>query len=180
MRFFAAIGIMMGFASSTFAEQFADATINGTASVAAQVAVTAGTPLDFKNVTPGVAKTINFINGVTAGTITGSETTGHFFISKGANTQVTLEFTTLPTALVGTSSTLLIAYTAQLFKASTTPHPISNPTEGDKVTVSNALTTAPYYATDAFQLDLGGTVSPVDAQVAGTYQSEITLTATYN
>ena len=184
MKFLAAIGIMMGFAPSTFAQQSDDATIQGVAAVTAQVVVTAGTSLDFKNVTPGVAKTIGFTENVTAGTTTGSETTGHFTITKGANTQVTLEFTTLPTTLAGTGGalgeTLPITYTAQLYKLATAVHPIAAPAEGNTVPVINASTTAPYYATSSFQLDLGGTVSPINAQVAGTYQSDITLTATYN
>ena len=183
MKFFAVLALT-GFASSAFAQQSDDATITGVAAVTAQVVVTAGTPLDFNNVTPGVAKTINFVETVTAGTATGSETTGHFTITKGANTQVTLAFTTLPTTLAGTGGasgeTLPISYTAQLFKAATTAHPIAAPAQGNTVPVINASTTAPYYATNAFQLDLGGTVSPVNAQVAGTYQSDITLTATYN
>jgi hypothetical protein len=56
--------------------------------------------LDFKNVTPGVAKTIGLTNNVAAGIATGEETTGVFTVNKGADTQVTLGFD-LPTILIG-------------------------------------------------------------------------------
>jgi hypothetical protein len=180
-KFFAALVIMMGFTMGAMAQQNANAVIAGKANVAAQVAVAKVTDLDFKNVTPGVDKTINFVSVVTAGIATGFESTGQWTITKGANTQVTLAFTTLPTTLAGPSAaTLPIAYTAQLSKAATVAHPISTPIEGNTVSVANSSTTQPYYATDAFQLDLGGTVSPGAAQTSGAYTADITLTATYN
>lgn len=187
MKFLFALALMMGFGLSAFAQvtpQSDNADIKGLANVVAQVAVTKFSDLDFKNVAPGVVKTINFVNTVTAGTTNGGETTGRFDITKGANTQVTLEFTALPTSLDGTGgasgNTLPISYTTQLFKESTTAHPIAPPAQGNTVIVQNSSTTAPYYATDAFQLDLGGTVTPATTQVAGAYEGVITLTATYN
>ena len=186
MKFLATIAIMLGFVlNANAAGQTASGNILGKANVAAQVAVTGGTPLDFKNITPGVPKTIGFTNNVTAGTVTGSETTGHFTITKGVNTQVTLSFTTLPTTLAGKAGgtavgeSLPIAYTAQLSKNSDI-HSIAPPVQGNTVPVSNILTTIPFYAAADFQLDLGGTVSPISTQVAGDYESTITLTATYN
>jgi len=187
MRFLATLAIMLVFVmSANAAGQSSNANILGKANVAAQVAVSAGTPLDFKNVTPGIVKTIGFTENVTAGTVTGSETTGHFTITKGVNTQVTLAFTALPTTLNGIATTategktLPVAFTAQLFKAATAVHPIAAPAQGNTVVVLNASTTAPYYAAASFQLDLGGTVTPDGAQTAGDYESTITLTATYN
>jgi len=188
IKFFAALMVMMGFAMSTKAvdPQSANANIVGKASVAAQVTVAKVTDLNFMNVAPGVVKTINFSSAVTAGTANGGETKGQFVITKSANTQVTLDFTTLPTSLAGKTGTdtetktLPISYTAQLFKTATAVHPIAAPEEGNTVPVVNASTTAPYYATDAFQLDLGGTVTPATNQTAGDYESTITLTATYN
>lgn len=185
MKMMAVMAVMMGFAFSAMGQQSHYADIVGTASVTAQVSVAKGSDLDFKNVTPGVAKTIDFTNTVTAGTPTTGEKTGRFDITKGANTQITLAFTTLPTDLAGTGDAineeLSIEYTAQLFKdGEIAPHPIATPAQGNTVVVQNSSTTAPYYAASSFQLDLGGTVSPDEAQKAGTYSGTITLTATYN
>jgi hypothetical protein len=173
--------MVLGFAVGAKAQQSSNATIAGKAKVAAQVAVAKVTDLDFKNVTPGVVKTIGFTNNVTAGIANTGETTGQWTITKSENTQVTLAFTTLPIALDGPSSaTLPITYTAQLSKASTTVHPISAPAQGNTVIVANSSTTQPYYATDSFQLDLGGSVTPAANQTSGDYSANIVLTATYN
>lgn len=186
INFFTVLTILIGFAVNTMGQgQSANANITGKANVAAQVTVTKVTDLDFKNVTPGVQKTINLLGVVTAGTITGGETQGQWTITKGTKTRVTLAFTVLPTALAGIVSTptdgktLPIAYTAQLSKSGIDAYAIPAPSQGNTVDVSQAL--APdYYNTDTFQLDLGGTVSPVTNQTAGDYASTITLTATYN
>ena len=179
--YFAALVIMTGFATSAVAQQSDDAFITPKAIVTAQVAVTAGTSLEFKNVTPGVDKTINFAGNVTAGTATGSETAGHFTITKGANTQVTLGLSDLTVDLAGkagdpnASSTLPITYTHRLTGLAS-DYTITTPAS---FVLSQAL--APdYYAASTFTLDLGGTVSPINAQAAGEYSTTITLTATYN
>lgn len=187
MKFLATVAIMLGFVLNANAVgQSSNASITGKANVAAQVGVTAGTSLDFKNVTPGIVKTIGFTGNVLAGITTTGETSGHFTITKGTNTQVDLTFTTLPTALAGIAATatagktLPIVFTAQLSKGAATVHSISSPVQGTNVVVASASTTGPYYATDEFQLDLGGSVTPAGTQTAGDYESTITLTATYN
>ena len=185
MKMFAAIALAMGFVSGAMAQgQSKAATIVGKAIVSTQVEVTAGTPLDFKNVAPGVTKTIIFNGSVTAGTATTGETAGHFFITKGVNTNVTLNFTALPNKLVGINDAagefLDITYTAQIYKSTLTAYSLGTPTAASSFSIENSGSTAPYYATDVFQLDLGGSVSPLSTQLAGDYQSDITLTATYN
>lgn len=180
MRFFAALAVMMGFAMSANAQTI----IKAKAEVVAAVTVTAGTPLDFKNVAPGVTKTIDLNNTVApATTATGGETTGYWTITKGAKTQVTVSINTAANPdLISGSNKLPIAYTGQLR--------IGEAAASDKVvfpiadfantpTASNVAGGA-FFNASTFDVDLGGTVTPTGTQASGSYSADITLTATYN
>jgi hypothetical protein len=186
IRFFAALAIVTGFTLSAKAQTTANAGIGANAVVTAGVTVTAGTALDFKNVVPGVAKTIDLKNTVTAGTATGSETTGYWTITKGANTQVTVDIDVASTTyLVGVTNTnhLPIASYAARFREGGTAAAPSNESAWSAFTgnaTANSGGTIPFYTASSFIVDLGATVSPIALQAADTYSGTFTLTATYN
>jgi len=185
MKFFAAIAIMMGFTMGAMAQNTDTKTITANATVAAAVSIggvgAGGANLDFSSVTPGAIKTIGFIDDViTTGTNTGDEKTGHFTITKSANTQVTLDLTGLKYLKKADNTTLNTTYTAQLSDAASHTKSIPAPvSEATSVTVSNSGSPA-FFADTTFQLDLGGTVTPLTTQPSGAYTATISLTATYN
>lgn len=182
-NYFLALVVMAGFLSTgtVFGADNTDSkSINAQANVTAAVTVTAGTPLDFKTIMPGVNKTINFIEGVTAGGTVGEESTGHFTINKGANTQVLLALSA-PATLTGpaTSTPIQITYTHQISGlAGVDPFEITTPTS---FSVANTgLVLSEYWKATSFKFDLGGTIKPTATQLSGAYTTSITLTATYN
>jgi len=191
IRIFATLVLLAGFAVSASAQQTDDAVIQGRAEVVAQVVVNNLQNLSFGMVTPGVTKTISTLGTVIRGTsgvglIVGNEAAGRFSITKGANTQVTLTWNT-PTVLtrnVAPNETMPISFAdvaldkmARLHIA--TPATNHSWTLGQLV-VANTGDTAPFFAATAFDVFVGGSVSPVAGQVAGVYEGNITLTATYN
>lgn len=183
IKILAALAVMMGFSINAMAQTTDNDAIKAQATVMAGVNVTAGTPLNFQNVVPGVVKTIDFTNAVTAGTATAGETTGYWVIDKGANTKITVEINTAANLnLTSGSNNLPITYTGR-FRTNADPsspgnvHPLTN---FASTSTENSGTTAPFFAADKFYVDLGGTVTPTTNQPTGAYEATITLTATYN
>jgi hypothetical protein len=184
IKIFVAFVMVLGFAVGAKAQvgQSAHSDVTGHAVVATQVTVATTKNLEFKNVTPGVAKTIDLTGNVSAGVANGGESIGQWTVTKGESTQVALTFSA-PSSLAGkvggtaVGKTLPITYTAQLSGAASAINITSSIASG--YTVSNAAAAA-YYALGSFNVDLGGTVSPDSNQTAGEYESNITLTATYN
>ena len=184
IKFFATLTIVLGLAVTTFGQQNASATITGLANVATQVTVAGGGSLEFGNVTPGNVKSVSNAGVVGPGIIGGTtEAAGKFTVSKGVNTQVTLAFT-LPSNLTSGSATLPISFAdfgtnkcARIAKASQTDIHFT-PSAG--ITAANLGATAWAFASNSFDVYIGGTVTPGGAQTAGAYTGNITLTATYN
>ncbi|MEI7849561.1 MAG: hypothetical protein WCK35_27445, partial [Chloroflexota bacterium] len=108
-----------------------------------------------------------------------------FALTKSASTQVTLAFS-LPTNLVdGSSHNLAISFAdysssklAKITNGGASPDIAFTPASG--ITTANTSTTAWAFAATGFDVNIGGTVSPIAGQVAGTYTNTVTLTATYN
>jgi len=184
IKLFASLTIILGLAITTFGQQNASATITGLANVATQVTVAGGGSLEFGNVTPGNVKTVSNSGVVGPGIIGGTtEAAGKFTVSKGVNTQVTLAFT-LPSNLTSGSANLPISFAdysstkcARIAKTSQTDVPFT-PSAG--ITVANLGSTVWAFASNSFDVYIGGTVTPDGAQTAGAYTGNITLTATYN
>jgi len=185
---FAALTMVLGFAMTTVG-QSANASISGLAAVVAQVTVTGNTALEFGNVSPGVTKTVSSGGVVGPGTPGGTtETAGKFTVTKGASTQVTLGFGTLPTFLVHTNTTdhlpiNFIDYSGGTIKCGKLAYTALTDvpfTPASGIVVANSGNTAPYFAATEFWVNIGGTVVPAVAQLAGAYSGTITLTATYN
>lgn len=200
IKFFAILAIMLGFTMGALAQapQTDNDVIKAKAEVVAQVNVTKLQDLIFGMVTPGVPKTlltdgtlgVGTFGSATLittilGTSTGSEQVGQFSVTKGLNTQVTLGFT-LPSTLSDGTNSLAINFTdaggVKLAKLSAFGGGQADLlfTPGGGLVVANAGATAAYFADDAFYVFIGGTVVPITGQVAGVYQGDITLTATYN
>lgn len=187
-NYFLALILMTGFASSAIAQtaQSDDGVISGKAQVVAAVTVTGVNALQFGMVTKGVAKTISttgtVLQGNTGTSVTmGSEQNGTFTITKGVNTLVTLQLTSLGYLLNGTTQlpinfadyglNKMALLTGATNVAFTPTSPLVIQSTGDY---------ANYYAAGSFGVSLGGTVVPILTQEEGDYTGNITLTATYN
>lgn len=187
MKMMAVMAVMMGFAFSLMAAsgETDNASITGKATVIQAIDVANITNLEFGTVSPGLAKTIDLENVATGGQVgEGTETTGVFSVSAAASSDVSIQFTTLPTALDedgdGTATLPIGTYTAGYHTA--------NPYSGGTTFTAGDLTqlytgnfpTNDVSGTNLIYVFLGGTVTPGAAQTPGTYQGSITLTATYN
>ncbi|MEI7895741.1 MAG: hypothetical protein WCJ26_01800 [bacterium] len=188
IKLFAASAIIFCFTANLEAQnnQSANANLTASANVAAAVTVAKTTDLAFGNVTPNNVKTINTEGTVVSpGITTGGEVVGKFALTKSASTQVTLAFS-LPTNLVdGSSHNLAISFAdysssklAKITNGGASPDIAFTPASG--ITTANTSTTAWAFAATGFDVNIGGTVSPIAGQVAGTYTNTVTLTATYN
>ena len=138
------------------------ANIQATATVLSAVTVTAGSDLQFGNVTPGVNKTIGIAD---AGA-------GRFDVVKAASEGVTLSFT-LPTDLTSGTDNLPIGSWTGGWNTSATPAgaTLFTPSPAGTNTAATAGTTI-----SAF---VGATVSPAAAQVAGNYTGTVTMSVVY-
>jgi len=183
VKIMAAMAVMMGFAFNAMgqATNTANSTFSGKAVVAAAVSVTKGADLDFKNVTPGVNKTIaakkDAASRVTAGTATGGEAQGYFNITKGADTSMRLTFTLPGTLESGTNTLTIDTYKYSIFATSATDD--ADIANGGTVDITSADFSNAYQAS-SFECHIGATVKPTASQVAGSYSGTITLSATYN
>lgn len=163
--------------------------IKASAQVVAAIEVSGQNNLIFANVTPGNDKSVSSTGEVTLGVATGGEQAGRFYITKGANTEVMVDFS-LPTSLInqtgGGGEELDISFSSTDARFSTnesdqvngTNHLAFNPNELQ--TLENNGATAPYFAISEFRIYIGATVKPKIDQVQGDYETDIDLTVTYN
>lgn len=185
--YFAALVLMTGFISTVVAEDTDNDVITGSATVMQAITVTPDQNLNLGMISPNVAKTIDLTGKTTGGQASnGTELAGRFIVSAGIGTDVNVQFTTLPSNLVyNTSNNLGITYTAGYHIAIPT---IGVAFPGTPFTTAATLTnidagifpTNTIGSANAIYVFLGATVSPTLTQVAGLYEANITLTATYN
>jgi len=138
------------------------ANIQATATVLSAVTVTAGSNLQFGNVTPGVNKTVAVAD---AGA-------GRFDVVKAATEGITLAFT-LPTDLTDGGNNLPIGSWTGGWNTTQTPAGATSFTPSAIGT--NTTATA---GTDIF-VYVGATVSPPAAQPAGSYAGTVTMSVVY-
>lgn len=185
---FSTILTLLLFSGVTFAQQSDNADATASADVLAPVEVDKNTDLVFGNVSPGNTKTIDvesaILNGRAGGT---TESAAQFTITKGSNSEVSLEWS-LPSTLEDESSnTLNINFNddneTKLSRLTT-----SSASDGDNqvdLTPADGVTLtaseySSYFSASEFYVWLGGTVVPSDEQTQGSYSGTVTLTATYN
>ena len=180
-----AAAIIAAFGMNAFAQQDNPTDdIKARAEVRVLINVTGAQDLEFQNVQVGEAKTVNTRDEVTAGTSSGDEKSGRFDITKGASTDVKVEFTTLPPSLAGPGeATLPINFDGEAFgRLNLTPILTGgidfNPTSA--INTPNDGGTVDFFNATAFSVFLGGTVTPEAEQVVGTYDADVTLTVSYN
>lgn len=139
------------------------ASINATATVLAPIAVTAGNPLAFGNVTPGVAKVV----------AASAASAGSFSLIGQASQGIQVSFT-LPATLAGpAASTMPIGTWTGLTNTT------NSQGTGVAFTPSAAPTNGTTSATGAFFVWVGGTVTPAAGQTAGAYTGNITMNVVY-
>jgi hypothetical protein len=184
IKILATLTVVLGFAMGAMAQSghTDNANIAGKAIVLQAMDVTGVTDLDFGWVSPGLAKTINLENVATGGQVgEGTQTTGVFTVSAAPNSNVQVQFTTLPANLAYLTNDLPIGtYTAGYHTA----NPFSGGTTftaatGTQVSVGN-FPTNDISGSNGIYVFIGATVTPGATQAAGTYEANITLTATYN
>jgi hypothetical protein len=191
IKFLAALAIMMGFGMSAMAQQSDFDVTAAKAEVVAQVNVTKVLELLFGMVTPGVTKSISTTGTLLAGnagtsTFAGSEQQGHFTVTKGANTWVTLTLSLPATLTDGTTTPNILPINFSdvsgtplgLLKTGANDVPFT-PVNGNQIQLTSGAYSA-FFAATSFDVFLGGTVVPATSQVAGNYTGNITLIATYN
>ena len=155
--------IMTGLTTVAFAQGQSDnASIGADATVIAQLDVTAGSSLNFGNVTPGVSSSVAYGSG------------GSFSITGGGGASIDLDFT-LPANLTLGTNNLPIS-----FSTTDANWEDGNTSSGSNEFDPNAGTTITFPADGDMTVFIGGTVNPGAGQVAGTYTGNIVLTATYN
>jgi hypothetical protein len=181
MKTFAAIIIMFAFSIGAMAQSTDNANILGKAEVLQGINVEGVEALDFGRVSPGLAKSIDLENTPSGGQMgEGNEKTGVFTVSASSGTNVTIQFTTLPSDLTNGSNTLPIgsyiagygntlAYTGIGFD------PLASTIVSGGNFPANTIGSV-----NAIYVHIGGTVTPGATQAIGNYSSTITLTATYN
>jgi len=136
------------------------ASIQATANVLAPLTVNPGNNLLFNSVIPGIDMTV----------LATDANAGSFVVSGFGALEVQLDFGTLPSNLVSGSDNLAISFAsdAGLWDNG------SSTTAFDPNSASNAN-----LAGGALTVFLGGTVSPLVSQPAGTYSGTVSLTVTY-
>lgn len=185
------IAVLFSFYNNTLADgpQGDDAKIKAFAQVVAFIEVAGQNNLVFGNVTPGNDKSVSSTGAVTQGISTGGEQAGRFYVTKGSNTEVLVDFS-LPSVLINQTGSgeeeLEITFssvdarfsTDESDQANGANHISFNPDEVQ--TLENDGATAAYFTASEFRVYIGGTVKPNIDQVAGDYETDIDLTVTYN
>jgi len=182
IKILATLTVVLGFAMGALA-QSDNANIAGKAIVLQGIDVARVTDLDFGWVSPGLAKTINLVNVATGGQVgEGTQTTGVFTVSAAPNSNVQVQFTTLPANLAYLTNNLPIGtytagyHTANPFDAGTT----FTAGTGIQLYSGNFPTNDLGGSVNGIYVFIGATVTPGATQAAGAYEANITLTATYN
>lgn len=177
-KFIAAGIFVLGLTFSAFAQQSDNDDILAKAEVLTAIDVTGVTDLNFGYVNPGVDKTVAVDGTITPSTSNSANVTvGYFTVDAGADANVTMSYTTLPTNLVHTNTVDLLPIT----NYTTVWNSTADPTTGTSWTAVGAgvtLTNFPVGGT--VHVYLGGTVQPANNQLAGVYASPVVLTAVYN
>ena len=158
--------------------------IKARAEVRAVLTVKGEQDMEFRSVMVNHPKTLNTRDEVTTGTSSGNEKSGRFDITKGADTDVQVEFTDLPLALVGPgSATLPISFDGGAFGRLSLTQILTGGIEfnpGSAIATPNSGETAAFFLASGFSVYLGGTVTPGAEQAIGTYEADVTLTVSYN
>jgi hypothetical protein len=154
--------IVAGLALGTNILNAQSASINATATVLSPITVTAGNPLAFGNVTPGVAKVV----------AASAASAGSFSLTGQASQGINISFT-LPTNLVSGGNNLPIGTWTGLTNAA------NNQAAGVAFTPSASAQAGTTSATGTFFVWVGGTVTPAAAQAAGAYTGSITMNVVY-
>lgn len=154
--------VIAGLTTVASAQQSDNDNIQANATVIAQLDVTAGSPLNFGDVTPGISSSVAYGSG------------GSFSISGGGGASVILDFT-LPTNLTSGGNNLPISFSTT--DANWEDGTTSN---GNNVFDPNSPETITFPSDGDMSVFIGGTVTPDNTQAAGTYSGTIVLTATYN
>lgn len=142
------------------------ASITATAIVAGALTVTNQRDLNFGTVIPGFARTV----------LPADATSGHFQVSGGVNSEVTLSFSSLP----GTLNGLTPGNTLTGVTYSGTYNTTDAGGTGTAFTPSSGLTTRlGAVVPGQLHIYLGGSVTVPAGQAADTYTGTITLDATY-
>ncbi len=181
IKFLAAGILLIGFTFNMTAQTTASDQIIGRAEILTGITVTKNTNLDFGYVSPGVNKTVAVDGSFLPLTSNPANVTaGTFLVTAGVAASVQITFT-LPTNLINGANNLKIEDYQASFNS--TAQPITGafsyvPVSGSATQVYGTTTNFP--STGNLYVYLGGTVKPTNTQVAGVYQQDITLTATYN
>jgi hypothetical protein len=143
------------------AEAQNNASINATATVQQPITVTAGNPLAFGNVFPGVPSTVTVA----------SANAGSFTVAGQAGAGVLMTFV-LPTNLTSGGNNLPIGTWTGNWNT-------TNVSTGTSFTPSASNTAATLSGTGAVYVFLGATVTPAVNQVAGSYAGTVSMTVIY-
>lgn len=169
---FAAV-IFAGFATTAMAQD-----IEARAEVMSPIEIDGQEDLNFRLVAQGITKSVDLEGEVTGGAAQGDETAGRFRVQADTGSNVSWNFSVLPTELPivgGGFQPLSISYTAgwSNVEAGTDMQDEGAITEGNGHTVNSV-------ENGEFFVFLGGTVTPAANQAAGVYEADVTLTAEYN
>lgn len=148
----------------SLAEAQASASIQAEATVLAPISVANEQDLQFGDVIPGFPTTV----------APGDPDAGRFQVGGSGALEVTLDFGALPTELDHTTSasTLPLSFGAGSGGVGPTALAVGSTFDPSSTFTSNL-------SSGALFVFIGGTVSPVVAQEAGTYDGTITLTVAY-
>lgn len=137
------------------------ASITASATVATALTVTNLRNLGFGTVIPGFNRTINATDA----------TSGHFSLAGGANAEVAISFSALP-SLTGPGTAMAVAYTA-------TYNTSDAGGSGTSFTPSSGVTTRLDSTTGGLHVYLGGTLTVPAGQTPGSYSGTVTMDAAY-
>lgn len=159
MLYVALLAVAVGGAKSAYGQS---ASASVTAEVQRPITVTKTADLDFKEVFPGVDKTVDFT----------SPDAAQFTIFGQDNAQVHLSFV-LPATLSNGANTLVISNWSARHNST------NSSASGTDFTPSVSPTTATLSAIGYLYLFLGAKAEPTSTQAAGTYTGTATLTVVY-
>lgn len=129
------------------------------ANVVSSLAVAGATNLDFGDVTPGIAKSIDQKASASAGV---------WNITSAGTPEVQISFVNLPGQLISGADVLNIAYTASVGTVQATSTDI----------LSLAAGTTSFLVAGALDVWIGGTVFPSSSQPGGAYSATVILEVT--
>jgi len=176
LKFFIAVTILVSSAWSANAQNIGNDKIIGKAQVIQSINVSKQVDLDFGHVSQGYDKTIGLTNNVSGIPNHGTQTTGRFLVSAAASTNLDLTFTTPPNLVFGPYNLLIEDYTYGWHTANT----FAGGTTFTGGTTDITVPTNVVESTNGIYVFIGATVKPQVSQTIGSYEADITLTATYN